>query len=1059
MKKAFYIFPVIAFVFIAGVLLLRNMPSPDDAKYESPPVGERDSIKEPDQPRTELDKKAKPTPRMSPTPEMPVRISDHSYGRQVQVNVYGKNNSPFEGARVKIYSPPEILLPEPLEPVAADVTSKSGTVNLGSDLSGDYIVTIGAEEKLTASKKINLKDGKDRVRINHLLNDGFTLKGRIINKDKKPVPGAVAGPLHDPDNPGPGLWEFTTTDQNGSFSFSGLAPESYGLQVYAEGYQPYVNGDIRAPNQELVIQLEKGGWEAKGIAAGSLDGSPVAGMTIMLVGNGFSLVRKTGEDGTFRFRNLPAGKYYVEPVKNDSRVGRPVAFDINNAPVTGLIVKINQGITVSGTVKDSRTDVPIGGVSISITGKNQESVKAVSEPSGAFFFPAVLPDKRISVKLISPDYKFEKKDGSGFLDTWTISEYMPDSDIENLVLPVAPVYEVKGEVQGVKDLKQYEAQIDATENLNQETERDLRVKTVTGTPDDKGFFNLKITGSGNYRALLVKKENREVAGEPVEFELAPGKEPQRIILKYSEPHLIKGRVFDHEGKPLQNAGVTSRDGVEQKSAEIDADGFFSVTSQATQIEIEVSSPDYDQTISKSIDLPAEEEIVFRFRLGNLLGGRVIDRYENPVPGATVYYEYLDPEKGAAVKETTTSDVSGEFEVTGITAESLDRLICEGPGSDFGTVVMKDVNLPAENLKIVLTEPLTVEVLILNANNDPFFGGVTLVLLKHDDGDGEFDEVSRHYQEVKGEPFLMKLSEVGLYRILVKTPEGETGYSEPFEAGDEGMSSIVVQMSVSGKIYGAVFDAVTNEPLSGAQVVVKATIDSLDRSSRAAVTNTSGNYQMDGISDGNYSVEFIMSGYETQRQQISFSYGEADVPMPHQVYLEPAGGGISGEVLDPMGQPESDVKLLLIYRGEGTQTGPDPFRPSQKSGRSGDDGRFQFTGLEEGEYLLIADKQELSARQRVVILDQGEMVEVTVNLVNKILVRGSFTTEQKELLAQPIIMRNLENHAIFTARIEEDGSFQVMVSPGEYSVSVGETEISGIVNITDDQDEYFLDLSF
>lgn len=82
-----------------------------------------------------------------------------------------------------------------------------------------------------------------------------------------------------------------------------------------------------------------------------------------------------------------------------------------------------------------------------------------------------------------------------------------------------------------------------------------------------------------------------------------------------------------------------------------------------------------------------------------------------------------------------------------------------------------------------------------------------------------------------------------------------------------MSITAVQAQSTGSIEGQVFDVESSEALTGVNIVLRGT-------SFGAATNINGNYRIENIPGGNYTLVATYLGYETIEQQVEISAGQS-----------------------------------------------------------------------------------------------------------------------------------------------------------------------------------------
>jgi len=78
-----------------------------------------------------------------------------------------------------------------------------------------------------------------------------------------------------------------------------------------------------------------------------------------------------------------------------------------------------------------------------------------------------------------------------------------------------------------------------------------------------------------------------------------------------------------------------------------------------------------------------------------------------------------------------------------------------------------------------------------------------------------------------------------------------------------ISAGIMDAQPAGKISGNVKDAANLSPLGNVNIIVVGT-------SRGAVTDNDGNYKIEGITEGSYTIQASMTGYKTERVKINLA---------------------------------------------------------------------------------------------------------------------------------------------------------------------------------------------
>ena len=228
--------------------------------------------------------------------------------------------------------------------------------------------------------------------VNFDLIRGAVITGRVVNARGLPVVEEWVTLLtaEYPQGGRPNISGGFQTDDRGIYRIFGIRPGSYKVSIGEEVIGVYPRGgrlrsfprtyhpDTPDPAKAAVINLAEGseaakiditltdppqGFAVSGRIVESDTGKPVPNVAIHLMkitvidksstsGVGGSTNISSDIEGGFRLENLPSGKYSISiqpPSESDLRA-EPVAFDVLDQDVTGLLIKTSRGSSISGTV-------------------------------------------------------------------------------------------------------------------------------------------------------------------------------------------------------------------------------------------------------------------------------------------------------------------------------------------------------------------------------------------------------------------------------------------------------------------------------------------------------------------------------------------------------------------------------------------------------------------------------------------------------------------------------------------------------------------------------------
>lgn len=1046
-----YLFVILSLVCVAVVLLLYSLRLPRSPEQSMPSQPE---VITPEK-TTETKKQQKESLSESSYSSAEKKESPQTAG--ILIKAVTTDGQSIEGASVKVYRNFSILLPIPPTPIAQTTTNKTGEAKLSTDLIGEFILRVSKPGFARSFKRISIPDSHSRITTKVILRPESIVTGTLLVAGKKVLGGKLVGPLLPepiPEHDEITFPEFTRTNEQGEFIFNGLSDQKYNLQVYVPGYIPAFIEGITPPQKNLKIVLQPGGAKVDGIVVGSRDGRPKPNIGLLLVGNNILRYTTSLEKGVFEFANLSAGDYYVEPILRDKRIGKPVTFRSDGkSPIEYLVVKINQGISITGKVVSAIDQRPLSEISLEIKEGNQ-SITVFSDARGEFHFSNIYPEGQVKIHIVTPDY-YIKREGAVWNREFIIDEYMPEEDIKDVVLPLDKKYIIRGKVENLEpeEIGNYRVRI-----LNIDTDTPAPLPAIKLNKD--ASFSISHIGSGKFIAGLIRKDGK-LAGATVEFSLSPDQPEPFIKLSRGEPVVVAGRVLDDRGEPLEQCKVVVTGTFSTEHPRPDKNGTFKFETYEKKLTIQVSSPLYSERLEKEIFIPLTEELVFQFTCGNLLSGYVVTSDDEKVPRAKITYQWREKLTGAPKKNSIFSDMEGRFRITDVHSDIIDRLVCEGigrkegTGQNLGSIELENVTLPQEEFRIVLPYTLDFSITVLDENGTPYHGELTLLTKCLNTRGNSFEIIKREPKIADNGKVLMTAVNPGTYVYTVKTLDGRSGSSEKVVVTEEASpENVIIHLSQTGVINGYVYDSGSNAPIKDVRVVFELPESDMPQAERVATsTDPDGFFEIKGLADGSVNIHFTKTGYSTFSKTVSLEAGIPDVDLPLKIYLEPAKSALRGRVLNTQQEPVPSVAISV--RRTDIQ---DEMLLDVRHTTSDNEGNFAIENLSEGEYLLIADKENLFFTDTLT-LQPSETKEITITLQSKITVTGRLTTADKRLLEQPIIFLNKMTKKTYLAPLNKDGEFSILLPPGEYTLSVGETELGAEVSVPSDTEVFELDLSF
>lgn len=273
----------------------------------------------------------------------------------------------------------------------AAVTDAQGNYRLTNLPPGTYEISPAAPQfaLLGAEPIKTLTVGEDETveGVDFAMVRGGVITGRITDDEGKPVieeEVVITGPEVQPFRPVYLYLRQIQTDDRGVYRVFGLAPGQYSVSVgmgderfffspssrprYKRTYYPSTTDPKKAgfievteggeaTNIDITLRGTNAGFSVSGQIVDEATGRPQPNVRYGLTafreggsssGNGMA-ADATGE---FRFENLPPGKYavFVEGSNLVETYADPVHFEITDQDVKGLVLKLSNGGSISGSI-------------------------------------------------------------------------------------------------------------------------------------------------------------------------------------------------------------------------------------------------------------------------------------------------------------------------------------------------------------------------------------------------------------------------------------------------------------------------------------------------------------------------------------------------------------------------------------------------------------------------------------------------------------------------------------------------------------------------------------
>lgn len=709
-----------------------------------------------------------------------------------------------------------------------------------------------------------------------------------------------------------------STAEDGAFRVSGLVEGAYRVCIEARGLRPFVSPPVDVPsNVEVrlgVIDLaEDKPIEGIVLARG---GKGLPGVSVLAFASG---VRGqdaplgetvTNSQGRYSLTGLLGGLYDVEA---RSPEWAPARREEVSAGSQGVDFTLERGLTLRGTVMDLRSRAPLEGATLTAF----PSQRAVSNASGVFTLSGLGPtvDRR----------------GSPVSDRLVLTGSLPGYRNARLPIPWPPR---PGAADLVVELEEALVIVGRVETIEGAPAPGARVRLVfPGVPDRLAHGEPALTAiadvGGEYRLVATAELELFRLGPRVRIlaeDPASGAVGAREILEEAVADLeggelradvtldssasIAGNVTDPDGAPARGVEVRLVEPGPPGDATALAHAFgivealrVAVTDGSGRYAVRaLPEGSYFLRAQSRLSAPLEKEITLsrgaaatvdlRLPKGRALTGIVREQDGRPIAGAevlgwsdrfalvTIPRLRLLAEEGSG-EARALADENGRFELSRLPEEPL---LLVGRDADHETTY---VRVPPETSTQELVLRPVVDVLgrIISASTEaPVIGCYANLDAVGADPEAQASDAwslspgARLWVSAQDGGFaFLRVPAGGPYRLRVESPE-----HQPYARGLEvkvGMEPLLVRLESGFTLSGAVVDAATFEPISGAKVRC-----SSRQETRGSGAQDRGAFEVKGLAAGQWSLRIDAAGFVGHARSISIT---KDTSLG-TVALEPAG---------------------------------------------------------------------------------------------------------------------------------------------------------------------------
>lgn len=681
--------------------------------------------------------------------------------------------------------------------------------------------------------------------------------------------------------------------------------------------------------------------------------------------NGWPLA-ESGDDGTFAIAHAPDNWQSVSAVRENE------GGSANRTKAGSVEIRLSAMTSFTGAVRDAKRGAPVAGARMTLIGGDDVSMVALTDTKGSFTFAPLLP-RGYQISGLHPSYDIDNA-----------SVTLPAT--RSRAFSAQAFARARGRVID-EDRKPVAAA------LVSGSSRTRRMRSVL--TNATGEFTTQVAPSPTVAVSLSASKRDYVTGSSSSRFWQPGEMRDNVAITLAHGFIAKVRVVDKQDQAVPNVLVNvmhpmSDGGSRMEAAgcadpsrpdcnRTDKDGLASFRATEGTYSVQAIADDVAPVVLQKQTLTARSAtIVVRVDRGIEVSGRIVHADGTPVADAIV------EAPTAIMRRSVTAGPDGTFKLAGlaagqvvVTAYSGDRRLASTPQTIAAPAKGLTITMPQGSriegrvLDRSTQQPITDFSLLLPARNNP---GV-ISAMSSMAGGSPIHADDGHYALDNVPPGVLQLTAfatgyVSGSRSDITVEDGKT------------VSGIDFQLDRGAKVSGRVTAA--GAPVSGVGVHL-----AFQRSANFnnTTSDADGFYTMDGLAEGDHTIEFQKTGFIVLQKPIIITAGK---DQHLDVELDP-GHELRGRVVDRSGQGVAAANV-----SPNTRAGRQPAIVA-----SDGDGNFVLQGLAEGTYKVGARKEGfVSAESNDVVVPQTGSITLVLDKGATII--GRVTGLAPELIAQVMV---------------------------------------------------------
>jgi protocatechuate 3,4-dioxygenase beta subunit len=734
-----------------------------------------------------------------------------------------------------------------------------------------------ADQRLRANKKglppaksdtLHLASGERKSGVVLTIPSGVAVTGRVTDSAGKPLSGVAVGAA-EAEGGGRGLMirrmvmsmgmseeeDLVTTGSDGSFTMR-VKEGTYDFAFRREGFAPKqvraisvaASGENRVdttldPAVEITGRVTRGGVG-------------VPDVMVMMMAESSSMIM-TGPDGSFTLGGLAPGQARVMFRKENDFVNETRNL---TAPARDVNIDLPPGGQVSGHVFEKGTRKPITAFQAGIsTSRGGGSMVMMGPPQLQNF---TSDDGSFTLEHVPAGAQTLVAAAPGFSGARTSVDVVEGKSVSDVVIELDAGVRLFGKVTGP----------------NGEGLADVRVgiqPSMTGSFAMTGALrNATTDANGEYSI-----ESMEPGEEKIEFSHAKyvgatrtvtlkGRET-RLDVSLSGGQRVTGVVVTESGMPVADAQVEAFSaGGAPRNARTNSAGAFEFESLSpARYQFSAQKAGYLEGKQEDVDISAGTPIRLVLGAGGTIYGHVMGVADADLSGTTVTAQSGRTQASASV------DPSGNYRIEGaptgtvqVSASVMSRTFMNRRTSPTQTVEVaagsaQQVNLEFSNDTVIRGRVLR--------NGAPMAGASVAFYPR--------GGASRAYNSVTSDDqgsYTVSGLEEGEYNVMVMDMQRFSSYSTTYNV--HGSSTYDIEFKAAS-VRGHVADRASNEPIGEATVSFRPTSPTAGdfRGARSVMTDANGNFSVDFVSPGPYTITTSRDGYGNELTETTITESGRD----------------------------------------------------------------------------------------------------------------------------------------------------------------------------------------